>query len=117
MAGINDTTSFYNGDGSPSLFWELTICQSLAEQGSPYQAALRRPQPYGGLLAGFLVQELGLRTNWSVVEVGGGTGSLMAALLAAVPLTDLTMVDISPLFIARQREALAGRGSVRFVTA
>ena len=51
-----------------------------------------------------------------MVEVGGGTGSLMAAFLDVVPLTELTLVDLSPFFSARQRGALADRGAFRFVT-
>ena len=116
MAEVNDTSAFYVGDGPPSLFWELTICQSLAELENPYQKALRQPRRYGEILAGFLVRELGLRPAWSVVEVGGGTGSLMAAFLDVVPLTELTLVDLSPFFSARQRGALADRGAFRFVT-
>ncbi len=117
MAEINDTSSFYAGDGAPSLFWELTICEALAALESPYQKALDTPRRYGEILAGFLVRELGLQPSWSVVEVGGGTGSLMAAFLEAVPLRDLTMVDLSPHFSARQREALGGRGPARFAVA
>ena len=116
MAEVNDTSMFYAGDGPPSLFWELTICQSLAAVDSPYQKALQCPRPYGQILAGFLAEALGLQPNWSVVEVGGGTGSLMTAFLDVVPLTDLTLVDISPFFSARQREVLADRGAFRFVT-
>jgi hypothetical protein len=117
MTDVNDTTPFYAGDGCPSLFWELTICQSLADPASPYQRALKRPAPYGRLLAGFLVRELGLSPTWSVVEVGGGYGSLMAALLDAVPLRGVTMVDLSPFFSGRQGEALGGRPGVRLVVA
>ena len=117
MARINDTTSFYAGDGPPSLFWELTICQSLADPQSPYQVALRDPRRYGEILARFLVRTLGLDPDWSVVEVGGGYGSLMGAFLDVAPLRDLTMVDISPFFTARQRELLGRRGAFRFVTA
>ena len=68
---INDTSFFYAGDGPPSLFWELTICQSLADSSSPYQVALQHPCRYGELVAELLIQRLGLREDWAVVEVGG----------------------------------------------
>lgn len=117
MLRVNDTSSFYAGDKPPSLFWELTVCQSLAAVDSPYQRALRRPQPYGRLLAEFLVREVGLQPGWPVVEVGGGYGTLMSALLDVVPLTDLTLVDVSPFFCTQQQAALAGHAEFRFVVA
>lgn len=117
MVGINNTTGFYAGDGPPSLFWELTICQSLAAVDSPYQQALRRRAPYGRLLAEFLVREVGLTPGWPVVEVGGGYGTLMSHLLDPVPLTDLTLVDVSPFFSTKQQAALADHGEFRFVVA
>ena len=117
MAKKKASTRFWRKDRPQGdLFWELTICQSLADPNSPYQKALRRPCSYGGLLGEFLVRELGLSSDWSVVEVGGGYGSLMGALLDTIPLSDIRMVDISPFFSERQREMLAGRGTIRFVT-
>ncbi|MBI5015853.1 MAG: methyltransferase domain-containing protein [Deltaproteobacteria bacterium] len=113
--GVNDPSSYYAGESHPSLFWELTICQCLESLESPYQAALRTPERYGEILARVLREQVGLDPGWSVVEVGGGTGSLMAALLDAVPLRTVTMVDLSPAFLGRQRAALEGRSGLEFV--
>ncbi len=115
-ARFHDTTAYHAGEIPPSLFWELTICECLADAKGPYQAALERPAAYGELLAKFLAAKVGLAPGWSVAEVGGGTGSLMAALLRVVPMIDVTMVDVSQSFISRQREALAGYRACRFVT-
>lgn len=117
-AGINDPSSYYAGGGTdPSLFWEMTICQCLAGPESPYLAALERPEPYGALLARALRARLGRVRFGSVLEVGGGYGTLMAAFHAAVPVAETTLVDISPFFSQEQRRALAGRPGVRVVTA
>ncbi len=115
-ATYHTTTPFYAGAEDPSLFWELTICQCLADPGSPYQKAVECPGAYGALLARFLRQRIGLDPSWSVVEVGGGYGSLMAGLLAEVPLRDVTMVDVSPFFSREQRKALGNRAGFRFET-
>lgn len=112
-AGVNDPSSYYALEESPSLAWEMTICQSLSDRGSPYLQALETPRLYGDILASFL------RTRWatepsSVVEVGGGQGTLMASLLDALPFENVTMVDVSPFFLRRQRQALSGRKGVSF---
>lgn len=115
-ARLHTTTDYHTAPEAPSLGWEQTICESLATRQAPCQAALVDPAPYGELLARFLADRLGLGPEWSVVEVGGGTGSLMAAFLGVVPVTDLTLVDLSPAFSERQRRALAAHPACRFVT-
>lgn len=113
---VNDTSSFYAGGEDPSLLWELTVCQSLASVASAYQAALVRPAPYGALLARFLAPRVGLAPGWSVLEIGGGYGTLMAAFLGEVSAREATLVDVSPYFGGEQRRALAGFSGCRFVT-
>jgi hypothetical protein len=115
-ATYHTTTPFYAGAEDPSLFWELTICECLATSGSAYQVALERPGAYGALLARFLRERIGLDASWSVVEVGGGYGSLMVGLLSEMPLQAVTMVDVSPFFSREQRKALGDREGFRFVT-
>lgn len=114
---ISRTDYFYAGPEDPSLFWEMTVCQSLADPEGSCQAALARPGRYGEILARYLEGRIGLEPGWSVVEVGGGSGSLMAALLDTVPLQAVTMVDLSPFFTRQQRRALGARSGCRFVTA
>ncbi len=113
---LNRTDGFYRGD-APSLFWELTVCQSLGAADSPYRHALERPAPYGALVARFLADRLGTRSFGTVVEVGGGYGTLMAAFLDAARADRVVQVDLSPRFLDEQRKALAGRPGVRFVEA
>lgn len=114
---VNDPAAYYAREEAPSLGWEMTVCQCLAERESPYLAALERPRRYGEAVAEFLAGRLGTSAFDTVVEVGGGTGSLMAAFLDAAEAAELTMVDLSPHFSRSQAAALAGRAGVRFVVA
>ena len=109
MIDLNLTSSYYTGD-SPSLLWEMTICQSLGDGRGTYAQSLEKPAPYGRLLAEFLQRETGLSTNCGpVIEIGGGYGTLMRGLLEALKPERVTMLDISPLLLEKQREALAGQ--------
>ena len=114
---LNETAGYYAGREPPSLFWEMTVSECLATRESPYQRVLERPAPYGEILARFLADRIGLDPSWSVVEVGGGYGSLMGSLLDVVPVARLTMVDVSPEFTRRQQRALEAHPGARFVTA
>ncbi|MDW7709555.1 MAG: class I SAM-dependent methyltransferase [Deferrisomatales bacterium] len=114
---VNDPSAYYAGEEAPSLLWEMTVCQCLADRDSPYLAALERPRRYGEAVGELLADRLGTRAFGTVVEVGGGTGSLMAAFLEVVEVSDLTMVDLSPRFLGLQEAALCGRPGVRFVVA
>ncbi len=114
VPNLNRTESFYRSD-HPSLFWELTVCQSLARLDSPYQAALEQPAPYGVLVARYLGRVTGRRAWGTVVEVGGGYGSLMGAFLKEAEAGRVVMVDVSPRFLREQRRALEGVQTAAFV--
>jgi hypothetical protein len=114
---VNDPGPYYAGPEAPSLFWEMTVCQCLADRESPYLAALEEPRPYGEAVAEFLAARLGTRTFGAVMEVGGGTGSLMAAFLRCADVGELSMVDLSPHFSRLQQAALEGRPGVQHVVA
>ena len=43
MPTLNVTDNFYTGD-TPSLLWEMTICQSLADPSNAYGSALVEPR-------------------------------------------------------------------------
>jgi SAM-dependent methyltransferase len=117
MPGINRTEAFYCSD-SPSLLWELTICESLANGDSGYARALNQPAPYGELLGRFLRQHTSLpAAPERIVEVGGGYGSLMAGLLTVLAPRQVTMVDISAFLLARQRQRLGEDGNIAYVCA
>ncbi len=113
---LNRTEAFYRGE-APSLFWEMTVCQCLGRAGSPYQRALAEPAPYGALVARYLARVTGRRRWEAVVEIGGGYGTLMEAFLDEARPGAVTMVDLSPRFLAEQQRALAGRAGCRFVEA
>lgn len=116
-ARVNDPGAYYAGGQAPSLFWEMTVCQCLAHRGSPYLAALEQPRRYGEAVAEFLAARLGTRIFGTVAEVGGGTGSLMAAFLESAQVRELSMVDLSPHFSRLQQAALDGRPGVQYVVA
>lgn len=113
---LNETSSFYTGD-SPSLFWEMTVCQSLADPASSSAGALVNPLPYGALLGGYLSSRIDPETVRNLVEIGGGYGTLMAALHPFFNPDTLTMVDLSQRFSAIQAERLGGLASATFVNA
>lgn len=107
---INRTEAFYTGE-APSLFWEMTVCQSLSGtgEGGGCARALEKPRPYGLILAEFLASRVDLKPDSRVLEVGGGYGSLMEAFLPATGLRRVTMVDLAPRFSALQKERLGER--------
>lgn len=106
-AGINETAQFYRGE-SPSLFYEMTVCQSLADLDSPALAALTERKVYGQLLAEFLQTHASLPKNPKILEVGGGYGTLMRSLARVLKPKEAAMFDISPAFLEKQQAALAG---------
>ena len=116
MVELNTTEHYYTGE-SPSLLWEMTICQSLGDGGGAFARALEKPAAYGRLLGEFLLEETTLsRTGGTIIEVGGGYGTLMSGLLQVLSPSRITMIDISPLLLDRQRETLAGiSAGTRFV--
>ena len=108
MTRLNSTESFYCAD-NPSLLWEMTICQSLAQAESACAKALMQPSSYGNLLGKYLQETTALpKQPEKIIEVGGGYGSLMAGLLTVVKPKKLTMVDISHFLLKQQQETLAG---------
>jgi SAM-dependent methyltransferase len=115
-AEVNDTTSYYESE-SPSLMWEMTICQSLADETTAAMGGLDDPEPYGRKLGNFLSDRVGITSETTIIELGGGYGTLMAGLLGTVSPGKITMVDICPRFVEMQRERLGDRGGVDFVQA
>jgi len=117
--GINSTRGFHR-EIPVDLMKELTVCESLASRTSPSVGALKLEKPYGELLGDFLVG-MGLLTPCSVLlEIGGGYGSLMDALLSSHGelIEKVFMVDLSPGLLKRQRERLKGHiGKASFVRA
>ena len=106
MAKLNLTHDYYTGE-DPSLLWEMTICQSLGDGCGTFAKALEKPQAYGALVAEFMLETTALLPDCQkVIEIGGGYGTLMAALLPVLQPQQVDMVDISPTLLQKQRERL-----------
>jgi len=104
---LNLTSDYYTG-AYPSLLWEMTICQSLGDGTGAFAKALEKPAAYGNLIADYLQQSTSLPRKCSeIIEIGGGYGTLMAALLEVLTPQQITMVDISPTLLQKQQERLA----------
>ncbi|MCD6291922.1 MAG: SAM-dependent methyltransferase [Deltaproteobacteria bacterium] len=104
---LNLTSDYYTG-AHPSLLWEMTICQSLGDGTGAFAKALEKPAAYGNLIADYLGQSASWpRECGEIIEIGGGYGTLMAALLEVLKPQKITMVDISPLLLQKQQERLA----------
>ena len=107
MASLNETSAFYKGSDA-SLFWEMTICQSLSDRASPYMGALREAFTFGELLMARLYDSISLGSKPHIIEVGGGYGTLMRSILPLLPTCKVTMVELSPRFADLQRRVLSG---------
>lgn len=104
--GLNLTSDYYTG-AHPSLLWEMTICQSLGDGNGAFSRALERPLAYGALVAEYLHREMALPLQCdNIIEIGGGYGTLMTALLGVLKPQQVTMVDISPALLEKQKEHL-----------
>lgn len=101
-------TEDYHRSGLLTLGWELTVCNSLADEKSPCRRALKYPVSFGEALFRLLETHLPMHTIKKVMEVGGGYGNLMADFMRLNPDIKPTMIDISPALLDRQRESLRG---------
>lgn len=111
---INDTTS-YHRNTMETLGWELTVCNMLADPLSPARTVLKNDFPYGVQLFYFLSSQIAFSTVSRIWEVGGGYGFLMRDFLKMLPPKKVTMLDISPLLLAQQKEALVGHPDITYI--
>ncbi|HOD29181.1 MAG TPA: class I SAM-dependent methyltransferase [Syntrophales bacterium] len=116
MATLHSTDRFHRED-IETLGWELTVSNALDPPESPCRRYLKGEGPYGARLLAWLRRWIPLDRVDRVLEVGGGYGYLMRDLLAVHPFPRVTMLDISPFLLNRQREALRAYPSVRYVEA
>ena len=106
MPELNLTSDYYTGE-YPSLLWEMTICQSLGDGNGTFAKALQKPLAYGNLVGKFLLESTSLATDCEkIVEIGGGYGTLMAALLTVLQPQQVNMIDISPALLKEQQKHL-----------
>ncbi len=113
---VNDTTQYYKSE-NPSLLWEMTICQSLGSREAAAMGALMEAAPYGERVARFVEDRLGDLSRSTVLELGGGYGTLMEGFLRVASPANVSMVDIAPRFVSLQRERLGTACNIDFVQA
>jgi SAM-dependent methyltransferase len=107
MAQIN-STYMYHRNTPIDLMKEFTICESFSSPASAYTITLTEPRAYGAMLGDFLIAQNLLTKGSTILEIGGGYGSLMHGLLSAHGdlVKKVFMVDLSPGLLRRQRKAL-----------
>lgn len=105
--GMNSTRGFHR-DTPVDLMKELTICESLADRSSPCVSALGFRGCYGDMLGTFLQEKGLLKPRSTILEIGGGYGSLMEGLLSfhGHLVRKAIMMDLSPMLLKRQRQRL-----------
>ncbi len=116
---IHSTRGFHRGTPI-DLMKEFTLCESLASLNSPSIKVLSNPKPYGALIGDFLIDRRMLKPGSTIIELGGGYGSLMRGLLDVHGeiIRKVFMVDLSPMLLRKQRERLKNfPGKVSFIRA
>jgi len=117
--GINSTRGFHR-ETPIDLMKELTVCETLANPSSPHAQALGFSKSYGALLGDFLREKALLKSRATILEIGGGYGSLMDGLLSSYGsvIHKAIMMDLSPLLLKKQRQRLKDhRAKVSFIQA
>ena len=104
---LNTTDEYYVTDKN-SLAWELTVCNALYPEVSPCRNTLQMNYSFGLQLFYFLEKFMPLKNVINVMEVGGGFGYLMRDFLYLAPQMKVTMLDISPFLLEKQKETLSG---------
>lgn len=102
---LNETSDYYLHAGD-ALGWELTVCNALHPEKSPCREILKRNLTYGDLLCDHLSCFVPMDAIERVIEIGGGYGYLMQALLTRNRHLRATMLDISPFLSRRQKDTL-----------
>jgi len=102
---INETGAYHRED-LETLGWELTVCNTLVDPGSPCRRFLKKNISFGEHLYAYLDSIVHFSEIRDVLEVGGGYGYLMRDFLSMNPALRAVMVDISPLLLGKQRETL-----------
>ncbi|PKL41189.1 MAG: hypothetical protein CVV44_00700 [Spirochaetae bacterium HGW-Spirochaetae-1] len=90
-----------------SLGWELTVCNMLEPVVSPVRDILMKNGTFGNLLMDYMEKHAPLQRVKNVLEVGGGYGFLMRDIIDRLRPEGVTMMDISPFLLDKQREYLS----------
>lgn len=119
MAKINSTHN-YHRCVPIDLMKEFTICESFSGPDTEYTRALDAPAAYGAMIGDFLIKQDLLKHGSTILEIGGGYGSLMHGFLSAHAeiVEKVIMVDLSEGLLKRQQKTLeTWHDTVRFVRA
>ena len=108
MSYFLNTTEDYHVNNLNSLGWELTVCNALYPKSSPCRNVLQSKDSFGVQLYHFLKILIPLHEVHNVLEIGGGLGYLMHDFLSLNPALSVTMLDISPYLLDKQKEILSG---------
>jgi len=105
---LNDTSDYHRHD-MDSLGWELTVCNMLEPEHSPIRGILQKSDTFGRLLIDYMEKHAPLHRVKNVLEVGGGYGFLMRDVIDRLRPEGVTMMDISPFLLDKQRECLSSK--------
>ncbi len=107
IMGINSTRTFHAKSGI-DLMREYTINESLSSLDSVYMDLIENPRPFGQIIAGKLISQGLLSQGSTILEAGGGYGTLMASLLDACCETvrKVVMADLSRGLLLKQKKRL-----------
>jgi hypothetical protein len=108
MGYFLNTTDNYHINDLNSLGWELTVGNALYPKTSPCRNALQTKSSLGIQLYRFLEGLIPLNKVHNILEIGGGLGYLMYDFLSLNPQLKVTMLDISPYLLKKQKEILQG---------
>jgi len=103
-----NSTKEYHLNQLNTLGWELTICNALYPEGSSLRKCLKNNDSYGHLLYDYLNRQVPMDDIKRVIEIGGGYGYLMKDFLDRNESLEVSMVDISPFLLQKQKETLVG---------
>ncbi len=101
-----NSTKAYHVNQLSTLGWELTVCNALSVPDTPLRRLFTGGDSYGHRLYDYLSTVVPLEKVKTILEIGGGYGYLMRDLLRRNPSFQVSMVDISPYLLGKQRETL-----------
>ncbi|MFA5179767.1 MAG: class I SAM-dependent methyltransferase [Syntrophales bacterium] len=100
------SSAAYHRQELRTLGWETTLCNTLADRSSPCRMALNIKDSYGNLVYDYLGGLFSFERINHLLEVGGGYGWLMSDFMSRKPFRQVTMIDISPHLLDKQKQAL-----------
>jgi hypothetical protein len=100
------TTDNYHKHELDSLFSEITLSVMLEDSRSLCRSVLQKNDTFGNLLYDFLCAVIPMDRICHLIEIGGGYGYLMRDFMRRNSNLCATMIELSPILLAKQRETL-----------